>query len=91
MHGGNTYVVHPIPEHHALRLRRSTDGRQGMHIVYKRDALVSPKEEFCGIENTITTQDLIEDEAGVHEDPFVSLISKYIRLKGEIESYTLPT
>ena len=31
----------------------------------------SGDNEFCGIENTISSEELLENEAGVHEDVFV--------------------
>lgn len=62
-------MLHPLPDHHIGRVKRSDDG-MGMHIVYKREAIAS-NEDFCGIDNTITSEELIEDEAGVFEDVFV--------------------
>lgn len=49
------------------RAKRSTDGTPA-HIIYKRETVVN---DFCGIENTITSEELLEDEAGLHEDVFV--------------------
>uniref|UniRef100_A0A914CK41 Peptidase M12B domain-containing protein n=1 Tax=Acrobeloides nanus TaxID=290746 RepID=A0A914CK41_9BILA len=63
------HVLHPIPDHHIGRVKRSDDG-MGMHIVYKREAIAT-NDDFCGIDNTITSEELIEDEAGVFEDVFV--------------------
>ncbi|CEF70374.1 Stall [Strongyloides ratti] len=62
------YVIHPIPENHHNRVKRSNDGTP-LHVIYKRN--IPPETDFCGIDNTITTDDLIEDEAGIHEDVFV--------------------
>lgn len=55
------------------RLKRSAnkaenEAESGLHVIYKREA---EKEDFCGIENTITSEELVEDEAGVVEDVFV--------------------
>lgn len=63
MHGNNTYVIHSVPQH--LARRRKSNGLKGMHVLYKRDTMTEGKDDFCGIENTISTQDLVEDEAGV--------------------------
>lgn len=57
------------------RVRRSTTGEHA-HVLYKRESLVngsaaSGANEFCGIENTISSEELLENEAGVHEDVFV--------------------
>lgn len=63
------YVIHPIPDRHMSRVKRSNNDEDlGMHIIYKRD---TPPEDFCGIESTITTEELAEDEAGVVDDVFV--------------------
>uniref|UniRef100_A0A0N4Z613 Peptidase M12B domain-containing protein n=1 Tax=Parastrongyloides trichosuri TaxID=131310 RepID=A0A0N4Z613_PARTI len=68
IYDGIIYVIHPIPESHHNRVKRSDDGMP-LHVIYKRE---SPQEnDFCGLDNTITTEDLIEDEAGIHEDAFV--------------------
>lgn len=63
--------MHPIPEHHQNRLKRSADGI-GMHIIYKRDLIASTDQDFCGLENTITSEEMIENESGVGEDVFVT-------------------
>lgn len=42
----------------------------GLHVLYKRDA-IAPQENFCGIESSITNEQLSEDEAGVVDDVFV--------------------
>lgn len=48
----------------------------GLHIVYKRELKLDPKDkddgEFCGLDNQITEEDLVEDESGVFEDVFVT-------------------
>ncbi|KAI1707981.1 thrombospondin type 1 domain-containing protein [Ditylenchus destructor] len=65
------HVIHPVPERHMARIKRSTSEEEndtGLHIIYKREA---QQEDFCGIENTITSDELVEDEAGVVEDVFV--------------------
>lgn len=49
------------------RMKRSADGT-GLHVIYKRQA---EQEDFCGIDNTITSEELDEDEAGVTEDVYV--------------------
>uniref|UniRef100_A0AC35F0Q0 Peptidase M12B domain-containing protein n=1 Tax=Panagrolaimus sp. PS1159 TaxID=55785 RepID=A0AC35F0Q0_9BILA len=61
------YVIHPIPEKHMGRVKRSSDGTPA-HIIYKREAIV---DDFCGLDNTITSEELLEDEAGIHEDVYV--------------------
>jgi hypothetical protein len=56
------------------RVRRSPQG-QLAHVLYRREALVvngeagsgGGNDEFCGIENTISSEELLENEAGVHE------------------------
>lgn len=63
------YVIHPIPDRHMLRVKRSdNNGNLGMHIIYKKE---TSSKDFCGIESTITTEELTEDEAGVVDDVFV--------------------
>lgn len=52
-----------------IKDRRSSDG-QGLHVLYKRKTMAE-EEEFCGIENTISSEEMVEIEAGVHEDMFV--------------------
>lgn len=73
-------MIHPIPDRHIRRVRRSVDQHSnttqtlpGLHVLYKRSALGpnSVQEEFCGIDSTITSDDLSEDEAGVVDDVFV--------------------
>ena len=48
----------------------------GVHIVYKRELKLDQKDkddgEFCGLDNEITEEDLVEDESGVFEDVFVT-------------------
>jgi hypothetical protein len=61
------YVIHPIPDEHQNRVKRSADGI-GLHVIYKRQ---TEQQDFCGIENTITSEELEEDEAGVNEDVYV--------------------
>uniref|UniRef100_A0A0N5BXF9 Peptidase M12B domain-containing protein n=1 Tax=Strongyloides papillosus TaxID=174720 RepID=A0A0N5BXF9_STREA len=68
IHNDSIYVIHPIPENHHNRIKRSNDGTP-LHVIYKREIPV--ETDFCGLDNTITTEDLIEDEAGIHEDVFV--------------------
>lgn len=41
-----------------------------LHVLYKREAEVKG-EDFCGIDNTISSEELMDSEAGVHEDVFV--------------------
>ncbi|KAI6173773.1 CRE-ADT-2 protein [Aphelenchoides besseyi] len=65
------YVLHPVPERHQARMKRSADG-VGLHIVYKRNSIAPAEADFCGIENTITSEEMLEDEAGVNEDVFVT-------------------
>jgi hypothetical protein len=43
-----------------------------MHIVYKRDSIAPKDQDFCGLDNTITSEEMLENEAGVMEDVFVS-------------------
>ncbi|PAV62373.1 hypothetical protein WR25_23881 [Diploscapter pachys] len=68
------HVIHPFPDRHAHRSKRSTEN--GLHIVYKRELKLDPKDkddgEFCGLDNQITEEDLVEDESGVFEDVFVT-------------------
>uniref|UniRef100_A0A7E4UU34 Peptidase M12B domain-containing protein n=1 Tax=Panagrellus redivivus TaxID=6233 RepID=A0A7E4UU34_PANRE len=61
------YVIHPIPEKHMGRAKRAADGTPA-HIIYKRAAQV---DDFCGLDSTVTSEELLEDEAGIHEDVFV--------------------
>lgn len=65
------YVLHPIPEHHQNRLKRSANG-MGLHIIYKRDAIAPPGQDFCGLENTLTSEEMLENESGVMEDVYVT-------------------
>ncbi|KAI3413714.1 hypothetical protein GPALN_011197 [Globodera pallida] len=68
---GSVHVLHPIPAHHMARVRRSTGDRtKALHVLYRREA--KSGEDFCGIENTISSEELVENEAGVHEDAFVA-------------------
>ena len=62
-------MLHPIPYKHRARLRRSTNNYNLLtHVLYKRDTVEGKKEEeFCGIENTITSDELLDNEAGIHE------------------------
>ncbi|GMT32401.1 hypothetical protein PFISCL1PPCAC_23698 [Pristionchus fissidentatus] len=62
------HVIHPFPDRHG-RSKRSTDN--GVHAVYKRAALV-PTKDFCGIENVITEEQLVEDDNAIYEDVFVT-------------------
>uniref|UniRef100_A0A914HD48 Peptidase M12B domain-containing protein n=1 Tax=Globodera rostochiensis TaxID=31243 RepID=A0A914HD48_GLORO len=71
IHNGSVHVLHPIPAHHMARVRRSTGDRtKALHVLYRREA--KSAEDFCGIENTISSEELVENEAGVHEDAFVA-------------------
>lgn len=63
--------MHPIPEHHQNRLKRSADGT-GLHIVYKRNSIAPADQDFCGLDNTITSEEMLENESGVMEDVFVT-------------------
>uniref|UniRef100_A0A915EIJ7 Peptidase M12B domain-containing protein n=1 Tax=Ditylenchus dipsaci TaxID=166011 RepID=A0A915EIJ7_9BILA len=63
------HVIHPMPEKHMARVRRSAHGI-GLHVIYKRE-VQQQEQDFCGIESTITSEELLEDEAGVVEDVFV--------------------
>ncbi|CAD5234271.1 unnamed protein product [Bursaphelenchus xylophilus] len=62
------FVIHPIPEKHMNRIKRSADG-MGLHVIYKRSV---SNDEFCGLDNTITSEELLDDEAGINEDVFVT-------------------
>uniref|UniRef100_A0A914VWV6 Peptidase M12B propeptide domain-containing protein n=1 Tax=Plectus sambesii TaxID=2011161 RepID=A0A914VWV6_9BILA len=64
------YVLHPMPERHQQRFKRSGDS-VGLHVLYKREVADAPEQEFCGIKSTITSQELEEDESAIHEDVFV--------------------
>lgn len=71
---GSLWVLHPIPQRHKARMRRSTNNENNLltHVIYKRDTVEGKKdEEFCGIENTISSDELLDNEAGIHEDVFV--------------------
>ncbi|CAJ0567407.1 unnamed protein product, partial [Mesorhabditis spiculigera] len=67
------HVIHPFPERHAHRSKREANAL-GVHIVYKRDAIAPKAEEneFCGIDNVVTEEDLYEDETAIFEDVFVT-------------------
>nr|CAD2185932.1 unnamed protein product [Meloidogyne enterolobii] len=71
LRNGSLWVIHPIPQRHNARMRRSTNNLL-THVIYKRDTVEAKKdEEFCGIENTISSDELLDSEAGIHEDVFV--------------------
>nr|CAD2134977.1 unnamed protein product [Meloidogyne enterolobii] len=71
LRNGSLWVIHPLPQRHNARMRRSTDNLL-THVIYKRDTVEAKKEEeFCGIENTISSDELLDSEAGIHEDVFV--------------------
>ncbi|KAL3120428.1 hypothetical protein niasHT_005749 [Heterodera trifolii] len=87
---GSVHVLHPIPAHHFPRVRRSTsDGATtatALHVLYRRDAVATVKngtgEDFCGIENTISSDEMAENEAGIHEDAFV--VGQRLMREGEL-------
>lgn len=60
-------MLHPIPDRHIGRVKRSADG-MGVHVVYKREM---PKTEFCGVDEYISEEDLLIKESAVNEDVFV--------------------
>lgn len=63
-------MLHPIPERHRHRVRRAADGGGlGLHVLYKRSL---EADDFCGIDSTVSSAELLEDEAGVNEDVFVT-------------------
>ncbi|KAK0406788.1 hypothetical protein QR680_018807 [Steinernema hermaphroditum] len=61
------YVIHPMPDRHVGRFKRSASGH-GLHVLYKREA---PPTDFCGLDSTISSEELIDDESSVNEDVFV--------------------
>uniref|UniRef100_A0AC35TTE2 Peptidase M12B domain-containing protein n=1 Tax=Rhabditophanes sp. KR3021 TaxID=114890 RepID=A0AC35TTE2_9BILA len=69
IHHHEHFIIHPIHENHQSRVKRSSDGT-AMHVIFKRQ--VAEENDFCGIDTDVTTQELIEDEMGIHEDVFVS-------------------
>ncbi|CAD6189170.1 unnamed protein product [Caenorhabditis auriculariae] len=65
------HVIHPFPERHAHRSRRSTEN--GIHVVYKRETIGDAvPNDFCGLDNVVTEEQLIEDDNAIFEDVFVS-------------------
>ncbi|EFO82211.1 CRE-ADT-2 protein [Caenorhabditis remanei] len=67
---GEIIVIHPFPDHHAHRSKRATEN--GAHVVYKRETLAGEPKDFCGLDNVVTEESLVEDESAIFEDVFVT-------------------
>lgn len=67
---GEILVIHPFPDHHAHRSKRATEN--GAHVVYKRETLAGEPKDFCGLDNVVTEESLVEDESAIFEDVFVT-------------------
>ncbi|VDM76106.1 unnamed protein product [Strongylus vulgaris] len=65
------YVIHPFPDRHAHRAKRGTENETGVHVVFKREAVV-PVADFCGLDNVVTEEQLTEDDSAIFEDVFVT-------------------
>ncbi|EPB68452.1 reprolysin family zinc metalloprotease [Ancylostoma ceylanicum] len=65
------HVIHPFPDKHAHRTKRGTDTENGVHVIFKREA-VAPIVDFCGLDNVVTEDQLTEDDSAIFEDVFVT-------------------
>ncbi|CAG9534903.1 unnamed protein product [Cercopithifilaria johnstoni] len=61
------YVLHPLPDRHVYRFDQNNrnDTAPGLHVIYKRELA---QKEFCGLESTISSIELNQDENEVNED-----------------------
>lgn len=50
-------------------LKKVSGTDPGLHVLYKRAVA---RQEFCGLESTITSAELTEDENGVTEDVYAT-------------------
>ncbi|KHJ97773.1 thrombospondin type 1 domain protein [Oesophagostomum dentatum] len=65
------YVIHPYPDRHAHRSKRGVDNENGVHVVFKREA-ITPIADFCGLDSVVTEEQLTEDDSAIFEDVFVT-------------------
>ncbi|KAL6724198.1 hypothetical protein Aduo_019106 [Ancylostoma duodenale] len=65
------HVIHPFPDKHAHRSKRGIDTGNGVHVIFKREA-VAPVVDFCGLDNVVTEDQLTEDDSAIFEDVFVT-------------------
>uniref|UniRef100_A0A1I7VWI4 Pep_M12B_propep domain-containing protein n=1 Tax=Loa loa TaxID=7209 RepID=A0A1I7VWI4_LOALO len=75
------YILHPLPDRHAHRFDQDNrnDLDSGLHVIYKREVA---QKEFCGLESTITSTELAEDENEVSEDVFA--VGQRLSAEGEL-------
>lgn len=52
---------------YSIKSYKNLDSDPGLHVIYKREVT---QKEFCGLESTITSSELSENENEVSEDVF---------------------
>lgn len=69
--GDGIHIIQPFPDRHAHRTKRTVTNGNGVHVMFKREALIADVD-FCGLDNVVTEEQLNEDESAIFEDVFVT-------------------
>ncbi|VDM53470.1 unnamed protein product [Angiostrongylus costaricensis] len=71
IHPSGIHIIHPFPDRHAHRSKRAAETENGIHVLFKREASLSV-DDFCGLDNVVTEDQLLGDDSAIFEDVFVT-------------------